>query len=452
MKQFSIKGLEALLSEDVYYKGIIKQDNKDLFFDKCNWLISKILKVQLQYEKGLNELVNIHSDTLKQYLGNRYYKSITSSLSAIKIISVNETYSSGRFSYSYSISYFSDKEDIILVPVKTKRFRNKLINQSSENLKAISENYLLKKIINNTAKLYLINNRKNYLYDFNDDLKWDKNQPSDEYIIVWYEDNVQLRLNKYDAYFDAFRELNKSIDAIDVCSLPVYFNPSINKLGRVYHLAASVPRLIREGFTTKTNEKIYEVDMASAQPSILMLEWLKHLKLKNQLTEKEKDETALCLKLVLGGEVYKHIKDNSSYLANMDYTKMKKNILTSLNSKINSSELSKEIEMIFPSFISWINSIKTSQGHEAVSHLGQSSEANIFVEVYKGLPDDMFSLIIHDCILTTKEKTPMVKTLLMNRVKELYKGVIKEETNLDNLFKVDKVSKDMPDYYNPSVK
>ena len=96
--------------------------------------------------------------------------------------------------------------------------------------------------------------------------------------------------------------------------------------------------------------------------------------------------------------------------------------------------------------------MKTSKGHEAVSHLGQSSEANIFVEVYKGLPDDIFSLIIHDCILTTKDNTRMVKTLLMNRVKELYKGVIKKETNLDKLFKVDKVSKDMPDYYNSSVK
>ena len=181
-----------------------------------------------------------------------------------------------------------------------------------------------------------------------------------------------------------------------------------------------------------------------------MLEWLKYLNLKNQLTEKEKDEAALCLKLILGGEVYKHIKDNSSYLANIDYTKMKKNILTSLNSKIkskiNSSKLSKEIKILFPSFISWINRMKTSKGHEAVSHLGQSSEANIFVEVYKGLPDDIFSLIIHDCILTTKDNTRMVKTLLMNRVKELYKGVIKKETNLDKLFKVDIVSKAKPDY------
>ena len=446
MKQFSIKELEVLLSKDVYYTSIIKQDNKDLFLDKCNWVISKILKVQLQYEKGINELVNIHSDTLKKYLGDRYYISIISSLVAVKVVYVNKTHSSGRFSYSYSIAYFSDKEDIILVPVKTKRFRNKLINQSSENFKAISENYLLKKIINNTAKLHLINSRKNYLYDFKDDLKWDKNQPEDEYIIVWYEDNVQLRLNKYDAYFDAFRELNKSIDAIDVCSLPVYFNPIISELGRVYHLATSVPRLIREGFITKTNEKIYEVDMASAQPSILILEWLKYLNLKNQLTEKEKDEAALCLKLVLGGEVYKYIKDNSSYLANLNYAKMKKNILTSLNSKVNSSELSKEIKTLFPSFMIWINNIKSSKGHEAVSHLGQSSEANIFVEVYQGLPDDIFSLIIHDCILTTKDNTRMVKTLLMNRVKELYKGVIEKETNLNKLFKVDIVSKAKSDY------
>jgi hypothetical protein len=446
MKQFSIKELEVLLSKDVYYTSIIKQDNKDLFLDKCNWVISKILKVQLQYEKGINELVNIHSDTLKKYLGDRYYISIISSLVAVKVVYVNKTHSSGRFSYSYSIAYFSDKEDIILVPVKTKRFRNKLINQSSENFKAISENYLLKKIINNTAKLHLINSRKNYLYDFKDDLKWDKNQPEDEYIIVWYEDNVQLRLNKYDAYFDAFRELNKSIDAIDVCSLPVYFNPIISELGRVYHLATSVPRLIREGFLTKTNEEIWEIDMASAQPSILMLEWLKHLNLKNQLTEKEKDEAALCLKLVLGGEVYKYIKDNSSYLANLNYAKMKKNILTSLNSKVNSSELSKEIKTLFPSFMIWINNIKSSKGHETVSHLGQSSEANIFVEVYNDLPDDIFSLIIHDCILTTKENTPMVKTLLMNRVKELYKGVIEKETNLNKLFKVDIVSKAKSDY------
>ena len=143
---------------------------------------------------------------------------------------------------------------------------------------------------------------------------------------------------------------------------------------------------------------------------------------------------------MIEGGVYKHIKDNSLYLANMDYAKMKKNILTSLNSNINSSDLSKEMKALFPSFIRWVNNIKSSKGHEAVSHFGQSSEANIFVKVYKGLPDDIFALIIHDCILTTKENTTMIKGLLIYRIRELYKWVIREETKLDKLFKVSLIS------------
>ena len=75
-----------------------------------------------------------------------------------------------------------------------------------------------------------------------------------------------------------------------------------------------------------------------------------------------------------------------------------------------------------------------------------SNEANIFVEVYKGLPGDIFALIIHDCILTTKENPTMVKELLINRIKVLYEGVIYEETNLDKLFKVSLFSVAKTDY------
>ncbi|MGA1339936.1 MAG: hypothetical protein ACO30S_00550, partial [Flavobacteriaceae bacterium] len=173
--------------------------------------------------------------------------------------------------------------------------------------------------------------------------------------------------------------------------------------------------------------------------SILILEWLKQLKEKNQLTGDEEKEAENCLNLVIEGEVYKYIKSNSSYLADMEYAKMKKYILTSLNSKVNSSELNKEIARLFPNFSKWINKLKEN-GHETVSHIGQSSEAKIFVEVYKSLPDDIFSLIIHDCILITEENTLMVKNLLMNRVKKLYNEVIDEGTNLDKLFKISKVS------------
>jgi len=440
MKQFIIKGLERLLEEDKVYSSIEKENNRLLFIDKCNWLLSKIMRTQLQNEKGLNELVNIHTDSLKKFLGDRYYKTIISSLESVKVVYVNRTYSSGRFSYSYSINHISDKDNIELVPVNTKRFEKKLIIQSAKDLEETSRNPLLNKIIKNTSKLYLTNNRKNYLYDFVGDLKYDKNQPEDEYIIVWYEDNVQLRLNKYDAYFVAFRELNKSDKPIDVYKLPVFFSPTINSLGRVYHLAASVPRLIRRCFITKDMEAIWEVDMASAQPSILMLEWIKAKRKNTSLSESERTEINLCLELISNGKIYKHIVENSKQLKEMEYAKMKKSILTTLNSKIIETQLYKELQNIFPSFMAWIDDLKRRKDYRAVSHLGMSTEAKIFISVYKDLPEEMFAIPIHDCILLKEADTIEVQALLINRVKHLYQDILKDNYALAGLFKVSQVT------------
>ena len=52
----------------------------------------------------------------------------------------------------------------------------------------------------------------------------------------------------------------------------------------------------------------------------------------------------------------------------------------------------------------------------------------------------MFALLIHDCVLTTENKTKMVKDRLIKRVRELYKDVIPKDLNIDKLFKTDKVS------------
>lgn len=75
-----------------------------------------------------------------------------------------------------------------------------------------------------------------------------------------------------------------------------------------------------------------------------------------------------------------------------------------------------------------------------MSHIGQSAEANIFINVFKDLPEDMFSLIIHDCILTTEPKTKLVQDRLIARTKEIYCNVISKNLNLEKLFKISKVS------------
>ena len=90
--------------------------------------------------------------------------------------------------------------------------------------------------------------------------------------------------------------------------------------------------------------------------------------------------------------------------------------------------------------MNWIYHIKKKHGHEKVSHIGQSTEANIFVEVYKTLPKNMFALIIHDSILCTKENTDFVKSELIKRCRTMYPKLLSESVSLDKLFKVGKVS------------
>ena len=85
----------------------------------------------------------------------------------------------------------------------------------------------------------------------------------------------------------------------------------------------------------------------------------------------------------------------------------------------------------------WLNKVKT-KNYKIASHLGQSLEANIFVEAYKNLPEDMFSLIIHDSILCLEQDTNSIKQNLIDRTRELF-HILKNE-NLDNLFKISIVS------------
>ena len=89
----------------------------------------------------------------------------------------------------------------------------------------------------------------------------------------------------------------------DVYKIPVFYKPKRVKSGRIYHVSASIPRYIRECFLTKEKEAIYEVDMASAQPSILFLEWMRHLKAKEHLSEAEITEFKLCRELFVSGGI-----------------------------------------------------------------------------------------------------------------------------------------------------
>ena len=347
----------------------------------------------------------------------------------LKIVYQNERYASGKFAMSYALKKDLDETDLISVSVTSKAFSKKLESFALSSLSDLQKDKVLDKINRNTLKLFVTDNPIYFRLDFPSNYKELKAGT-----IMWRDDHVQDRLNRYEAYFKAFVTLNSSDSVEDLCLLPIYFEPRINALGRAYHLAASMPRLIRAICVTKTNELVYEVDMVSAQPSLLMLEWLKSLEDINTKEAKK------CLDLVIDGGIYSYIKSHSKQLNKMDYGRMKKSILTTLNAEHKATKLHKELVILFPDFMGWIDTIKKQGDYRKVSHLGQSAEANIFINVFKDLPEDMFSLIIHDCILTTEPKTKLVQDKLIAITKEIYCDVLSKNVNLDKLFKISKVS------------
>ena len=96
----------------------------------------------------------------------------------------------------------------------------------------------------------------------------------------------------------------------------------------------------------------------------------------------------------------------------MEYQKLKVSILSVLNAENKPTEPNKELTRLFPNVMRRVNTIKKELGYKRMSFIRQSTEAKIFVEVYKEIPNEKFALLIHDCILVTKEDVEPVKKSL----------------------------------------
>jgi hypothetical protein len=113
-------------------------------------------------------------------------------------------------------------------------------------------------------------------------------------------------------------------------------------------------------------------------------------------------------------------------------------VLQALYEPNTNSNRNQALNKLFPSFMKWINKLKLKD-YRIASHIGQSLEAKIFVEVYRNLPDDIFSLVIHDSILCLEDQTLNIKQKLIERTTEIF-PLLKEVSDLNNLFKISSVS------------
>jgi hypothetical protein len=435
MNQYTIKGFADILVTSIQYKKLKTREKRLLLLDRCNWFISVIVKDNIKKNEPYGTFVNLLSQILKKYLGDREYKDIELCLKGLGIIIINDKYSSSNFPKSFKLSPKAIRLGVTETLIYSKKFNTKLKTFSTLSFSEIESQPVLNKLLNNTAKLLVVEEPLYYV---------ERILPSSTYVetengqIDISEPVNQFKVDRYAAFYNSFYALNEITDPKVLFNSSINYNPTIAKSGRIYHVIASMPKLIRESIRTKTNELIWEIDMSSAQPSIIFLEWLKYAH-KNNSKHIEK-EYNLCLKLLLGGGIYAYIQENSDFFKGLNYNKLKKSILSAINAENKPTQSNEELSRLFPNVMMWVNAIKKKSGYKEVSLLGQSAEANIFVEVYKEIPDEKFALIIHDCILTTKKDVLLVKNLLEDRVRKLFSGVILEHHNLDKLFKTSRVS------------
>lgn len=437
MEQFTIKGLPQLLLSKGLLEDLSRRVDKLNFYDKCNWVITTIARKNYAVNKSFDRYVEIHSSRFKQVLGRDYYLKVINALESLDLVDVNHSYSAGRNSKSYRLTPKAIESGIYTDIVRNKQFESRLNRLAEADYKEVIKNPIFEKILYNTAQLHLLNEQFYFVEQLMPDRKYEE---VNGYLNDISEPLNEFQMKRYDDYYKGFRALNSASKPLDVYKSPLCFKPTLSEYGRVYHIAASIPKHIRTCMRTKDNDLLWEVDMSSAQLSLLVMEWLKELKDTNfPISKAMKEEIKLHLNLLNTGGFYKHIQNNSKYCREMEYSLLKYNILKTLNKRYYPNQLLSELQRIFPFFIDFIIKKKTPN-HKVVSHMGFRAESSIFIEEYMELPKEMFALPIHDCILVKEGNTKMVKERLIKRTKSIYKGVLPDSLDLNGLFKIERVS------------
>lgn len=435
MEIYSLKNIERDLLSSNLIKNLKSDKQKQLYLDKHNYVLNLIIRNNISFNREPYYFTNINSITFKKTIGDRYYRKILDNLKSLNFIIINDTYSSSRFPKSYCIpKSIINKHPILKTKIQSTGLELKIIAFFKQEFDEVNNDPIFNKILINTLRLKLLPEFSYYI-------------PIPEMIDVFetsygaipiYEDK-SMQIQRYSDYSAALIRFNETNSIESIYSDNVFFKPIRIESGRIFHMVASIPRLIRRCLRTKNDELIYEIDMASAHPSILILEFLSSLK-DYEISIKEKKESDICLKILLEGNVYKHIQENSSYFMELSNKDLKMKILKTLNAKKDNSRANKELMKIFPFLMKWINDIKENQGYKTISKIGMNTEANIFVKVFSMIKPEIFALIIHDCIITTKDNTNKIKEQLINRLIELYPTVLSEKDDLSRLFKIGLVS------------
>lgn len=285
---YTINGFSSLLTTSPLYQEQETEEKKLLLLDRCNWLITRIAIINIYRNEPVYNYVNLHSGYIKKYLTGRNYIYIENCLIDLGIIKKNDGYATDRFPKSFRLTNKAIDSGIAETSILSKKFNSKIEEQNNKRIEEILSNPLLKKIAINTSRLKVVEDEGFLLDAYYDPLDYiekdEYDAMSDEEHEKFYDElmsrlskekNHLFKVMRYEQYYRGFESLNDIDDPEQLLKLYVNYNPSVANTGRIYHTFASMPKQVRKCLRTKNNELIWEIDMSSAQPSIMFLEWLK---------------------------------------------------------------------------------------------------------------------------------------------------------------------------------
>ncbi|EAQ43034.1 hypothetical protein [Polaribacter sp. MED152] len=441
----TLNGVNKIVQNSAYYKGIRQESYKRRLIDKCNFVVNAILQGnQYKYQSQKTNSIPLHNDILLNQLGKNYQKVLSILLDA-NLIETNNSYKVNEHSKKYRLTNEALKMDIIKGGVLHHTTIRKFNSYRKDTLKSLLKDKDIAKIFYSVTDTY-----------FNAPKDMDAYLDS-----IIGTDRDERRLH-YEDWFKQLVQFNSFTTTKEYLESQFYIM-KCKKTSRIYNTYTHIPKEFRKLLTTKSNDKLIELDLKNSQPFILSIMFYLSSKdvssnrmtssaYSNKLIEANRNKinntlyngshfsnlTFDMLTDIITGDFYlKFIKTKNKLgfqndIPTNDRKEIKPYALKSFYAYC-SEDLSKEeqvLKYMYPMFFKWLkkaknelnklSNIKENAGHKLFAQIVQNIESNIFVkQFFSKLPMGMFAFPIHDSITCKETDKEYIKALIIDSIQTI---------------------------------
>jgi len=429
MKIFAVKNLDI--------KKVIPDYNKN-YKEKYEWFIHTIIQQGIYHKDTDHHFVNLSSELLNKFIGERKLKEVKQHLLKSGIIEENPHYSAGNFSKSYRLAQKYHDSEMELIEIKGKKWKS------------------YKKKVNYYQQLNLVHfNKQNFpyklMYSNIGELLIDLPEASKTINSIKENDPLlgteKFQKHKYFMY-DMYAQM--------IQDRTYFFHPD-KTTGRVYHNIANLPRVLRQYIYHHSGQHLMQVDIANSQPflfiKLLKEYWLRKGKLPYFISQSTSDisniypqfplyppyvltispslpkDVQLYIDLAKKGVLYEHLMEKFG----IEQTKENRDAFKKeffhriFYSKINPDwqhDYAKKFKIHFPNVYEAVQWYKKDDYRQLPISL-QTVESNLMISkackraIYE-LGDDVFIITLHDSIICFEKDAPKMELIIREETERVF--------------------------------